>query len=124
MNHQPPPDDPEALLRSGLRDTTPEFERRWTDLKRTLRQEPAPRRTAPLRRWWWSLLPAAAAAAVWLLVLAPDRTAPGADPAGAGLAAYEELLTLEHDLRAALPLTDAEAVGDLLAIPVPNANHS
>ncbi len=121
-----PPDahDPEALLRSGLRDTTPEFERRWTDLKRDLRREPAPRRGFA-RHWWWSLVPAgAAAAAVWLLVLTPDRPGRNDGPSAAELAAYGELFALDDALRGALPLTDNEAVGDLLLIPTPNANHS
>lgn len=127
MNKQSPlpPDDPEILLRSGLRDTTPEFERRWTDLKRTLRQEPPSRRRTFARRWWWSLLPAgAAAAAVWLLVVAPRATGPGDSPSAAEIAAFDELFALDADLRSALPLTDRESVDDLLSIPVTSTDHS
>lgn len=120
-----PPDDPEVLLRSGLRDTTPEFERRWTDLKRTLRQEPPPRRRAFGHRWWWSLLPAgAAAAAVWLLVVTPRLPRGGDTPSAADIAVFESLFTLDADLRGALPLTAGEAVDDLLSIPVPGSNRS
>ncbi|HLP08255.1 MAG TPA: hypothetical protein VK178_08815 [Opitutaceae bacterium] len=117
-----PPDDPEAFLRHGLRDTTPEFERRWTALKRQLRTAPAPR-SAPLRRWWWALLVPTGLAAAWLLFfpLAPG-TRP-ADPA-ADLAAFTDLLTLDAELRAALPLTDREAVDDLLAIPADSPDQS
>lgn len=117
MNHplQPPPEDPESLLRSGLRDTTPEFERRWVDLRRALRQGAAPR-TAGRRRWWWSLLPAAVAVtAVWLLLLPPAPREPAAD-----LGAYAELFSLDADLRAALPLTDLEAVDTLFNLSLPD----
>lgn len=116
MNHsaQPPPDDPEPLLRSGLRDTTPEFERRWVDLKRSLRHEPVPRAT-DRRRWWWALLPAAAATAVWLFLLAPQQHLSTADTDG-----YTELFSLDADLRAALPLTNPEAVDTLFILPAPD----
>lgn len=117
-----PPDDPEAFLRNGLRDTTPEFERRWTALKRELRTEPAPR-PAPLRRWWWAMLVPPGLAATWLLLspLAPGTrsAAPAAD-----LAAFTDLLTLDAELRAALPLADREAVDDLLVIPAEPADQS
>ena len=45
----PPRDeDIDALLARRYRDTTPEFEARWTDLKRELRQRPIPRHP-----WSW-----------------------------------------------------------------------
>ncbi len=119
-NHLPPV-DPESLLRSGLRDTTPDFERRWTDLKRDLRNRPAPRVAAGWRRWWWAAMPAAAATLVLALLLQPR---PAAGPAPAEFAAYEELFRLDDALRSALPLSEDTLLDDLLAMPAPTINPS
>ena len=117
MNPAPPspPPDPAALLRHGLRDTTPAFEQRWTALRRQLRHEPAPRR-ARLLPWLWAVLAPAALAAAWLLL---SPRVPHLRPASgsADLAAFADLLSLDADLRPALPLADGEIVDDLLAIP-------
>ncbi len=118
-NHLPP-GDPEALLRSGLRDTTPDFERRWVDLKRELRTRPVPGPAAGWRRWWWTAVPATAALALVLLI--QSRPAPG--PAPAEYAAYEELFRLDDELRSALPLVEDTLLDDLLAMPAPTINPS
>lgn len=120
-NHLPP-DDPETLLRSGLRDTTPDFERRWVDLKRELRTRPAPRAAGGRRRWWWTAVPAATAAALVLALLFLPR--PAAGPAPAEFAAYEELFRLDDELRSALPLAEDTLLDDLLAMPAPTINPS
>ena len=119
-DHQPPPGDPEFLLRSGLRDTTPEFERRWTDLKRELRTRPTPGVTTYWRCWWAAAVPAAAALGL-ILVLLP-RPQPGPTPTE--LAAYEGLFFLEDELRSALPLSEDATLDDLLAMPAPSLDPS
>ena len=119
-DHQPPPVDPDSLLRTGLRDTTPDFERRWTDLKRELRHRPAPSVTTNWRRWWWAALPAAAGLAL-ALVLQP-RPQSVATPTE--LAAYEALFLLEDELQYALPLSERTTLDDLLAIPAPSLDPS
>lgn len=119
-DNQPPPGDPEALLRTGLRDTTPEFERRWTDLKRELRTRPAPRAASNWRRWWWAALPAAAALALALLLL----PRPQSGPTPTELAGYEQLFLLEEELQAALPLSESAILDDLLAMPAPSLDPS
>ncbi|HQF37509.1 MAG TPA: hypothetical protein PK322_00160 [Opitutaceae bacterium] len=116
------PHDPEVLLRSGLRDTTPEFEHRWTTLKRRLRTKPVPRRSyAP--GWWWGLVSAGITFAVILFVLRPQYPAPRPMPI-AELAAYEELFRLEDELHPALPLSENTMLDDLLAMPTPSLDPS
>ena len=90
--------DAEALLRPRLRATTPEFERRWLDLKRELRSAPAPRRNPRWHGWAWVVAPLAAGAAA------------------ASLAAYEDLFRLDEALRSALPLSDSANLDDLNAV--------
>ena len=111
------PHDPEVLLRSGLRDTTPDFERRWTNLKRELRSRPAPRASANWRHWWWAAVPAGGALVLALVLVFQPAHSPVATPTE--LAAYEELFRLEDELHPALPLSESTMLDDLLAMPTP-----
>lgn len=121
-----PPTDEEIdrLLASRLRDTTPEFEARWRDLQRELRQAP------PRRRSWfawpsaWAGLAAAGAAAALLLALwpaapvTPPRNAPEFSPA------FAELFEMNEVLAHALPLIDPENRDALLHLPVNPPPHT
>lgn len=118
-----PPTDEEIdlLLARQYRETSPAFEARWRELKRTLRAAPAPRR----RGWagWWLAggIGALGAAAVLAILLLPWRLAP--PPAPARPAAME-LLSLDDALARAQPLLDDETRAALLHLPVagPNPN--
>ncbi len=110
--------DPEALLRPRLRATTPEFERRWLDLKRELRSAPAPRRNPRWHGWAWVVAPLAAGAAAALFLI-PLRRPPAPavpDPSAPKYAAYEDLFRLDEALRSALPLSDSANLDDLNAV--------
>jgi len=129
MNSTPhfEPDDPEQLLRSGLRETTPEFEKRWADLKRELRLEPAPRRAFPALRWFWLLAPVGTAmVAAFILFTRPAGPAQteSSTISSTTIAAYGELLTLDSALREALPLTSTENLEALLNLPLSNGDRS
>lgn len=112
----PPPGDDEidALLRRGYRDTTPEFEKRWVDLKRELRSAPAVRRPVP--RWWWLGVLTAAAAAVALLLTVPRRSAPPTPDAGPS-PALAELFAMDAVLSRGTALLDGENRDALLHLP-------
>lgn len=121
------PDDPEQLLRSGLRETTPEFEKRWADLKRELRQEPAQPHVFPGLRQF-ILLATASAMAVVALMLFIKQSRP-AQPENititpTTIAAYGELLDLDSTLRGAMPLTSTENLETLLNLPLSNGHRS
>lgn len=118
---RPPPgdDDIDRLLARQYRDTSPEFEARWTDLKRNLRQTPG--RAATPRFGWRTAAFAgfAALAALAVVVLRPGADAPlptplAPSPEMAQVIAMDEVLTL------ALPLLDDENRLALLHLPVPN----
>lgn len=109
MTHRrPPPTDEEIdrLLSSRLKDTTPEFEARFRDLQRELRQQPAPRRP-----WWrdWGTaglgLALAGAAVVVLMLRAPSIP----DTGTAGFSPeFVQLLEADDLLARAEPLLDQE----------------
>ncbi|MDD3178829.1 MAG: hypothetical protein PHQ04_00610 [Opitutaceae bacterium] len=117
----PSEEDIDRLLASRFKDTTPEFERRWVDLKRQLRTAP------PSRPWFawprlapWFGVAVAGAAAVWLLVL--QRPAPPAVPTQPS-PALAELFAMDEVLARAMPLLDAENRDALLHLPA-NLPHS
>ena len=121
------PVDPEALLHSRLRDTTPEFEARFDDLRRRLAREPSrPAWRESLASWLrlrGALAGLAAAAvvavlAVMLVSRGPGRLAP------TEMAAFGELVVLDDTLREALAITDAETLEALLLIPIDPEGHS
>lgn len=121
------PDDPEQLLRSGLRETTPEFEKRWADLKRELRQEPVPRPSfAGLRQFIF--LSTASAMAVVALMLFIKQSKPTemrtVTISPTTIAAYGELFSLDSELREAMPLTNTENLETLLNLPLSNGDRS
>lgn len=117
-----PPEDPEALLRFGLRDTTPDFERRWANLKRELRKRPVPLAAADWRHWWWVALPASGALVLALVLVTQTGHSPSPTPTE--LAAYEELFRLEDELQPALPLSERTLLDVLLAMPAPSLDPS
>lgn len=121
------PDDPEQLLRSGLRETTPEFEKRWADLKRELRQEPVPHRAFPTLKWFWLLAPVGASMIASFILFTkpsgPSRTESGA-MSPTTIAVYGELLDLDSALRDAMPLTNTENLETLLNLPLSNGHRS
>lgn len=118
--HSPSPRDDEidALLARRYRDTTPEFEGRWVELKRQLRQAP-PRR----RLWTWPVwsngaaLAGAAAAVVFALALWKSEAPPVADSMAVS-PALAELFAMDAVLGRATALLDAENREALLHLPV------
>lgn len=119
----PPSDeDIDRLLASRFKDTTPAFERRWTDLKRQLRTTPPSRpwfawlRLAP----WFGVAVAGAAAVVLLLVLHRPATPILSDRPSPTL---EELFAMDEVLVHATPLLNAENRDVLLHLPT-NQPHS
>jgi hypothetical protein len=118
MNAPRPPSEEEIdrLLASRLRDTTPAFEARWRDLRRELRNAPAPR-----RRWltwpvWSTGLAAAGVTLAVLLVLRPWTPAvPPPTPAFSPV--FAELLEMDDVLARATPLLDPENREVLLHLP-------
>ena len=126
IENSPPhePTDPERLLRARLRNTTPEFEARFDDLRRRLAQEPA---GSSWQRFWnrfsarGAWIPAATAIAAIVVVVAlfwPSRSA--VRPlTPAQQAAYGHIVELDDALRDAGLLTDPELLEALLLMPVP-----
>lgn len=114
---QSDPNDPERLLHTRLRRTTPEFERRFDDLRRQLAQEPNPRDPSwPWTSWvaQWRFIGAAvimAAFVVGYISFQTTRCAPSSD------ATFGELLALNDTLESAMPLTDTETRTAVLLLP-------
>jgi hypothetical protein len=121
MNAPLPPhrdDDIDRLLARQYRDTSPEFEARWTELKRGFRQ--TPRRTGTAR-FAWPIASLAGLAALVALVVAVFRPEP-APPVPQFLnpsAEMSQVLAMDEVLRLALPLLDDENRLALLHLPVP-----
>lgn len=121
------PDDPEELLRSGLRETTPEFEKRWSDLKRDLRKGSAPRHT-----FWgfrqFILFATASSVVVFALLLFIKQPRPAKPESitipATTIAVYGELLDLNSTLSGAMPLTSTENLDALLNLSSSNRNQS
>ncbi len=118
-NSNDPGLDPDRLLGARLTDTTPAFEKRWTDLKRDLRAEPA--RSGNLV-WLWRLLPAFAAMLVFIFILRPHSPTP-ADPSDKLQAAYAELIQLDAALRP-MPRMEVETLDALINLPLQPPTHS
>jgi len=119
MNAPRPPSEEEIdrLLASRLRDTTTAFEARWRDLRRELRQTPAPR-----RRWltwpvWSTGLAAAGVALAAVLLLLHPWTPSAPPPAPAFSPVFAELLEMDDILGSATPLLDPENRDALLHLP-------
>jgi hypothetical protein len=116
MNAPLPPqgdDDVDRLLARQYRDTSPEFEARWTRLKRELRQKPG--RPATARFGWRTVVFAgfASLAAVAVVMLRPAAEPPGPST----LTPSPEMAQV---LTLALPLLDDENRLALLHLPVSN----
>ena len=117
-NRRPPTEEEiDRLLASRLADTTPEFEARFRDLQRELRQA-----TARRLPWWreWRVaglgLALAGAAALVLLLRAPSG--PGPHPGAAEFSPeFVQLLEADDLLSRAAPLLDAANRELLLKIP-------
>lgn len=108
-NLTPSDDETDRLLASRFKATTPEFDARWVELKRTLRQ--APPRRGPLwgAPFWSVVLGSGVAVAAVLLVLRAPSRAPTAIPA-----VLEELWAMNEVLSDGTALLDAENRAELL----------
>lgn len=106
-------DDPEALLRSRIRDTSPDFERRWTDLKRTLRRPP-PTPVGYQNYTWLKYIASAAGVALLLILTMTLHPPPSAQPPPHD---YPTLLEFDAELRDGLPLADPEVREVVLQMP-------
>jgi len=106
----------DRLLARHYRDTSPEFEARWRELRREWQGAPAPRRGWlgwPTGPGAWLGLAAAASLAGLLVMLRPAAPpAPGFSPT------FAELFALEDILGRATPLLDPENRDALLHLPV------
>lgn len=116
---RPPPSDSELdqLLRSQLTRTSPEFERRWRELRNGFVTE---KRAFTWWRPWliWPGLAVAAAAVMALTVIMAQRDLP-AVAATAPTVAFEELFAWDSALAAATPLLTPENREALLNLPAP-----
>jgi len=104
----PPRDDEiDALLARQYRDTTPEFEARWVDLKRELRTASAGRRR-PSWAVWLGLLATGSIVAVVLMTstIRPPKAPPGLTMAEMPVMA--ELLAMDEVLGQGRVLLDGE----------------
>ncbi len=112
---RPPSDaDLNRLLGSKLRRTSPEFERRWRELRGELAGA-RPRPRASWLRWLlWPGLPAFAAASL-AVVLVLRQNPP--TPAAPGPVTFEELIALDAALQPARSLLVAENRDALLHLP-------
>lgn len=119
---RPPANDDEInrLLRRGYRDTSPEFEARWVELKRELRQPP---RSRPFwsASWagWLGVL--GAAAAVAFVVHFRHPAAPAVETRPELSPQLVELFSMDRVLDRATPLLDEENRDALLHLPVSGA---
>jgi hypothetical protein len=116
MNAPRPPSEEEIdhLLASRFRDTTPEFEARWRDLRRELRQAPTPRRSWPA--WWPGLALAGMTLAAGLVVYRPWVT-PVQSTENRFSPEFAELFAMDDILGRAAPLLDPENRDALLHLP-------
>ncbi len=111
----------ERQLQAGLRSTRPEFDRRFTELRRRLANEPTGHSRwqrylfLPQAAWW--RVSVGGLAACLALALAYGTLQRGGVPEEK-LAEYKELLELNAALHDALPLTDPETLEVLLEMPV------
>ncbi len=115
--------DPEHLLKAQLKETTPEFERRWTNLKRELRttqHDPSP--NSPKHWAWWALPSLFSVGLLGFIVYVNLGTHQALPPDQ--VANFVQLLELEGDLRNALPLANAEVAETLLTMPLNMEDHS
>ena len=115
--------DPERLLKAGLKDTTPEFERRWTDLKRELRNTPQGDARLFSNQWAWWALPSLISTGLLGFIIYINMGKPHSLPPNQ-IADFVQLLELEGKLREALPLTDPDLTDTILLIPLPKEEHS
>ena len=111
--------DIDALLARRYRDTSPQFEARWVELKRELRNVPV------RRHWWtwsgrnsWVMLSGVAAALVMVLVVATWRRETPLPVAAVEVSpALAELFAMDAVLGRATALLDAENREALLHLP-------
>ena len=111
--------DIDALLARRYRDTSPQFEARWVELKRELRNVPV------RRHWWtwsgrnsWVVLSGVAAALVMVLVVATWRRETPLPVAAVEVSpALAELFAMDAVLGRATALLDAENREALLHLP-------
>ncbi len=118
-------DDLDTLLRSRLRDTTPEFEARWADFRRRLRSAPA--RRHPPQVWiaaWLGIMSSGVTMAAILLALHPWRPSPPVTSAPGLSPQLDELFTMEAALEPATALLDSENRDALLNLPVNPPTHT
>lgn len=111
------PNDPERLLRTRLRTTTPEFERRFDDLRRQLAQEPKPSEAMwPWTSWvtQWRFIGVAAVMAAFVVGIISFQTT--RHPPSSNVT-FGELLALNDTLEGAIPLTDTETRTAVLLLP-------
>lgn len=124
-NHDSPSDnDLNALLRSRLRNTTPEFEARWVDFRRRLRTTPASRHPIPAWTAWLGIMSAGVTMAAIFLALHPWRAAPPPPASPAFSSALDELFTMNAALEPATALLDRENRDALLNLPVNPPAHT
>ena len=111
--------DIDGLLARRYRDTSPQFEARWVELKRELRNVPV------RRHWWtwsgrnsWVMLSGVAAALVMVLVVATWRRETPLPVAAVEVSpALAELFAMDAVLGRATALLDAENREALLHLP-------
>jgi hypothetical protein len=119
----PPTDDEiDRLLASRFKDTTPEFERRWIDLKRELRTAPRRRPLVPAWAAWLGLASAGVAVMAILFLQHPGRRS-GSPSASEPSPALAELFAMDAVLSRATPLLDAENRDVLLHLPAQPASQ-
>jgi hypothetical protein len=108
-NPTPSDDETDRLLASRFKDTTPEFEARWVELKRTLRNAPARRGLRRFSPLWTVVFGSGIAVAAVLLVLRSPSRSPAAPSA-----ALEELWAMNEVLSDGTALLDAGNRAELL----------
>lgn len=122
-----PPSDPDdaqvdRLLARRYRDTSPDFEARWTALKRDLRQAPVSHRWRwPAWATWAGLGALGAAAALVFVVTRPPPPTPVTEKIELS-PQLAELLAMDSVLERAKPLLDEENRAALLELPA-DAGH-
>ncbi|BET68715.1 hypothetical protein ASA1KI_36330 [Opitutales bacterium ASA1] len=114
------PQDPEMLLGARLRETTPEFEARFDELRRRLAQEPRHRVASSWIHAWRAWLPAVAGVAVVavsVLVLSRMSGRGGELAASPDVAELAEWVDLEDLLSDVAPLAGSESLIAILEMP-------